>query len=247
MQPECIRNSTKELRNKEIYSINKLIHSCTSKGWLSYGDFKLNNESLCVKDWEIYLKDIIAIRLDFQPLFQSRICTGNVAYGNIIIEIETKHPHIIIRDKILTKDVIYSISGRKIFYKFDGMLQTIVSMLQKNLEKQVYNTGSIYNYFKQQEDDAKREEERKAKQREYKQKARNSKQEKNREKTGNKNNMALDEAMKILGISVPFTIDQLKKRRKQLAIKYHPDQGGSVEMCAKINVAFDLLKDHVAA
>ena len=120
-------------------------------------------------------------------------------------------------------------------------------VMQKNLHNQVYNARSIYNYFKQQEEDAKREEERKAKQRQYKQNTRNSRHEKHRERTCSENKLALEEAMKTLGISKPFTIEQLKKIRKQLAVKYHPDQGGSVEMCAKINAAFDLLKDHVAA
>lgn len=247
MQLDCVRNNIKELRNKEIFGINTIIHKATSKCWLRYGEFKLSNESICVKDWEISLRDVEAIRLDFQPLYQSRLCSRSVAYGNIILEIETKHPHIVIREIILSKDVIYSISGRNIFYKFDGMLQTIVSMLQKNLHNQVYNARSIYNYFKQQEEDAKREEERKAKQRQYKQNTRNSRQEKHRERTCSENKLALEEAMKTLGISKPFTIEQLKKIRKQLAVKYHPDQGGSVEMCAKINAAFDLLKDHVAA
>lgn len=247
MQLACVRNNLKELRDKEIFGINTIIHKATSNCWLRYGEFKLSNESICVKDWEISLRDMEAIRLDFQPLYQSRLCSGSVAYGNIILEIETKHPHIVIREIILSKDVIYSISGRNIFYKFDGMLQTIVSMLQKNLHNQVYNARSIYNYFKQQEEDAKREEERKAKQRQYKQNTRNSRQEKHRERTCSENKLALEEAMKTLGISKPFTIEQLKKIRKQLAVKYHPDQGGSVEMCAKINAAFDLLKDHVAA
>ncbi len=247
MQLACVRNNLKELRNKEIFGINTIIHKANSSCWFRYGEFKLSNESICVKDWEISLRDVEAVRLDFQPLYQSRLCSGSVAYGNIILEIETKHPHIVIREIILSKDVIYSISGRNIFYKFDGMLQTIVSMLQKNLHNQVYNARSIYNYFKQQEEDAQREEERKAKQRQYKQNTRNSRQEKHRERTCSENKLALEEAMKTLGISKPFTIEQLKKKRKQLAVKYHPDQGGSVEMCAKINAAFDLLKDHVAA
>ncbi|MBR3834201.1 MAG: hypothetical protein IKJ73_07775 [Lachnospiraceae bacterium] len=247
MQLACVKNNLKELRDKEIFGINTIIHKATSNCWFRYGEFKLSNESICVKDWEISLRDVEAVRLDFQPLYQSRLCSGSVAYGNIILEIETKHPHIVIREIILSKDVIYSISGRNIFYKFDGMLQTIVSMLQKNLHNQVYNARSIYNYFKQQEEDAKREEERKAKQRQYKQNTRNSRHEKHRERTCSENKLALEEAMKTLGISKPFTIEQLKKIRKQLAVKYHPDQGGSVEMCAKINAAFDLLKDHVAA
>lgn len=52
-----------------------------------------------------------------------------------------------------------------------------------------------------------------------------------------------DEAKKIFGLTSSYTEDELKKKYRELSIKYHPDKaGGSLEMMQKINVAYDILK-----
>lgn len=250
MQPSCIRNSIRTITNKQIFHINKVVHTATPKNWFKYGEFRLSEKSVRVNDWEIEIKDIESIKLDCQPLYPSMLA-ANLVHGNIILVIETKVPHIIIRETIITKDIMYSISGKNIYYNYGKDLQMVISQLQRNINNQIYNAKKVFEYFQQHDEEEKKERERREKQREYEERAKNSRQSDDRDNT-NKNHSSkskgdLDAAMKIFGMTVPFTIEELKKKRKQLAIKYHPDQGGSVEMCAKINAAFDILKDHVAA
>lgn len=45
----------------------------------------------------------------------------------------------------------------------------------------------------------------------------------------------------ILGVSETATQDEIKKAYKKLAVKYHPDKGGSEEMFKKISGAYDQL------
>lgn len=53
------------------------------------------------------------------------------------------------------------------------------------------------------------------------------------------------QACAVLGFnpSTPPTIDAIKERRKELALKYHPDKGGSQEQMQAINQAADFLID----
>lgn len=57
--------------------------------------------------------------------------------------------------------------------------------------------------------------------------------------------MTLPEAKKIFGISGNYSLDDLKKQYKRLAIKYHPDRGGDTAMMKKVNVAYDILRKNV--
>ncbi|HNQ21399.1 MAG TPA: J domain-containing protein, partial [Bacteroidales bacterium] len=56
--------------------------------------------------------------------------------------------------------------------------------------------------------------------------------------------LTLDDAKKIFGITfIPDEIE-LKKLYKSLSMKNHPDLGGSAEAMKKINMAYDILKNH---
>lgn len=55
-------------------------------------------------------------------------------------------------------------------------------------------------------------------------------------------NMSAEEAYSILGISSGASIDDIKSAYKAMALRSHPDRGGSEELMSKINQAYDLLK-----
>lgn len=67
----------------------------------------------------------------------------------------------------------------------------------------------------------------------------------------NQNNAAYDEytltkeeAMRLFAVKEPFTIDDLKKKRRILQKFYHPDAGGNEIMSKRINQAYDLLEKY---
>lgn len=55
-----------------------------------------------------------------------------------------------------------------------------------------------------------------------------------------------DEAKALFGVQMPYTKEQIRKKRNELLKQYHPDICGSTEMTQKINVAYGLLVKFVA-
>lgn len=45
----------------------------------------------------------------------------------------------------------------------------------------------------------------------------------------------------ILGIPVNASIDEVKKARRKMCLKYHPDQGGDKEMFNLVNTAYEMI------
>ena len=54
----------------------------------------------------------------------------------------------------------------------------------------------------------------------------------------------LQMALRFYGLTIPFTQDQLKEKRRKLIKTAHPDEGGDVETAADINRFFDILKKY---
>lgn len=52
------------------------------------------------------------------------------------------------------------------------------------------------------------------------------------------------EALETLGLSTPYSREQLKKAYHQLMKRYHPDRGGCVDKARKINEAYTYLNQH---
>ena len=54
--------------------------------------------------------------------------------------------------------------------------------------------------------------------------------------------MDYKQALVILDLTEGFTEDELKKKYRELSMKWHPDKGGNEEMMKQINVAYETLK-----
>lgn len=52
-------------------------------------------------------------------------------------------------------------------------------------------------------------------------------------------------AKKLYDFSEQDSIEALKRKRKYLSKKYHPDQGGSDEMMKNVNVAYEILSKYI--
>ena len=58
-------------------------------------------------------------------------------------------------------------------------------------------------------------------------------------------NMSLDDAMTLFGLDSIDSLQDINKKYKELAMKYHPDIGGSEEMMKQINQAKEVLSKNV--
>ena len=56
------------------------------------------------------------------------------------------------------------------------------------------------------------------------------------------NNMTLEIAYEILGMDPDSTMDQIKSRFKRLALKFHPDKGGSYPNWHKLKTAMTIIE-----
>ncbi len=55
----------------------------------------------------------------------------------------------------------------------------------------------------------------------------------------------IHEALDTLGLPPMVTYKEIKERYKKLSRQFHPDKGGDYEKMAKINWAYEVLKEYV--
>ena len=76
------------------------------------------------------------------------------------------------------------------------------------------------------------------------QKAFNQRGSQNEHNTSGPQKDELRGALSFYGLSMPFTQDQLREKRRKLMKTAHPDEGGNTETAADINRYFDILKKY---
>lgn len=59
--------------------------------------------------------------------------------------------------------------------------------------------------------------------------------------------MSVTQALAVFGLDATIDPEELKKRHRELAMRHHPDKGGSLEMMKSVNAAYDVLKHQKAA
>ena len=56
---------------------------------------------------------------------------------------------------------------------------------------------------------------------------------------------ALRDSFQFFGLSYPIDLNTLRERYRQLALIYHPDKGGSLEMMQRLNTAYRRISDYL--
>ena len=56
---------------------------------------------------------------------------------------------------------------------------------------------------------------------------------------------ALQDSFRFLGLNYPANLNMLRERYRQLALSYHPDKGGSLEMMQRLNTAYRRISDYL--
>ena len=56
---------------------------------------------------------------------------------------------------------------------------------------------------------------------------------------------ALQDSFRFFGLTYPIDLNALRERYRQLALSYHPDKGGSLEMMQQLNTAYRRISDYL--
>ena len=56
---------------------------------------------------------------------------------------------------------------------------------------------------------------------------------------------ALQDSFQFFGLVYPIDLNELRERYRQLALNYHPDKGGSLEMMQRLNTAYRRISDYL--
>ena len=56
---------------------------------------------------------------------------------------------------------------------------------------------------------------------------------------------ALQDSFQFFGLTYPIDLNTLRERYRQLALSYHPDKGGSLEMMQQLNTAYRRISDYL--
>ncbi len=56
---------------------------------------------------------------------------------------------------------------------------------------------------------------------------------------------ALQDSFQFVGLTYPTDLNALRERYRQLALSYHPDKGGSLEMMQRLNTAYRRISDYL--
>lgn len=260
--PDSVKLNAKNFTVRQILQLSKMIQPSSSKNWVESGVFGVGKNTISIKKHEFQLKDLREVRLNFHPKAMGP--HPNTVVGTITVVIETRTPHFLIEEPFFPDDVIvaYGISGKVITYHYSYTIETLFNLIQECIDKKVYDMTNFIDRYQQavqksdeykknkanaeaqkkkMEEDQKAKEEADRKKREEEQRQK-QKEEKRKAYVGGKRPLSPFEEAKILfDVEMPYTTSDIKAIRNKLVKKYHPDLGGSEEMCKRVNEAYTLL------
>lgn len=212
--PPSVRESTTDFTPKQLGQLKKLVKPFPKGKWLwrSCGGFGLRPDSIVLNGLEYKLRDLRTVKLNFHPHGLGK--ESSVAVGFMTVVIETRSPHFLIEEEFLPgmTSARYAICGMDIFYTYPSAIEDIMVSLRKAI-----NNGSfVIEEAKRQEERIKREEQIKRE---------NRQKETARKKTDPHPETPFDAALRRFGLKLPFTREDLRKRRKEIIIRenLHPD------------------------
>ena len=56
---------------------------------------------------------------------------------------------------------------------------------------------------------------------------------------------ALQDSFRFFDLTYPTDLNELRERYRQLALSYHPDKGGNLELMQRLNTAYRRISDYL--
>lgn len=254
--PKEVKDKLKKYNKKQIGKIVENIDQSPKGCWMKYEGFGIcfENYNIVLNSTTYKIENLINIKYHFHP---EKPISSNRVIGHIIVELDFKNG-MKIKESIssLPIGLSFIIKNKKVEFIHSDFFVSMINKIKEFIKNQSYDDmyRFYWEYLRSQARDVDEEKERKAKdETEYKrqqeeqrrreqERARREQQERNSQQFNKASGkMSYEEAKALFGISGSCSSVELKKRRNQLLKKHHPDQGGSPEMCAKVNEAYRIL------
>jgi len=218
--PMSFKQSAAKLTAADIKDGMTIVKGKYSTPWATCEGIGICYQSIQVNGFEIRLKDIKKIRLNFHP--DKRGSSEGYVRGEVCVTITTVNPCMEIEEPFFRGEVKYYISGREIYYSYPTNVQQMFGKLQYNIDHGIYDTDNLRTKKKKDEG--------------------RTRDEYHRQKQKEAAKTEFEAAKELFGVRMPFTMEVLEKQKKALAKLYHPDMtGGDDTMFKKVMNAYDLL------
>lgn len=141
--PRPFQNSIRKIRTEELKEALTYLKPCQAKYWATYNDtIRICNTSLQISNYEIDLKDLESVRLNFHP-FRSAEGVHKV-YGVMTIVMTFKKIKLRLEEALMLTTVGYRIVGDNISYTYPEKFVEHFSCIQQYLEDDSHTT---YQYW----------------------------------------------------------------------------------------------------
>ena len=254
--PESVKVNADHFTLKQIKQIQGLVNEPEEQALASCGTFKVCRTAIQINGKEFKIKNLSGVRLNFHP--NGLGMSLGTAVGTLTVVIDTKVPHYMFEEPFYPKEVTasYRINGKNVTYGYSYAIEKLFVCIQKCLSEQ---SEDLSKYIEEYQEAVKRNNQEKKEKKDAQNRGFSSNQKRQSESTSTKqehtssqsntsNNgdtqkpkTPFDEAKALFSVELPYTTTEIKRKRNALIKKYHPDLGGSEEMCKKINEAYTLL------
>ncbi len=233
-----VKSSLSELTDTQIKQIQKNIRKYKDDRieWVRLAGLIVCADAIVLNSREYPLSNILRVKLNFHP---SEI--GNepeTAKGTISAVIEVKNPHFLIEEMVSFEIATarYVISGMDVTYyiKNGERIEHAVRAAQQAINDRSFVIQEAVDEYERLR--IKAEAERKRQREERKKRFSSDNQEK--ELT------PLEVALKMFGLERPFTMEELKRHRRQYLKEHnvHPDSGGNNAEFRMLEEAYEILQ-----
>lgn len=256
--PESVKININHFTLKQIKQIQELVNEPEEQPIASCGTFKVCRTAIQVNGKEFKIKNLSGVRLNFHP--NALGMSLGTAVGTLTVVIDTKFPHYMFEEPFYSKEVTasYRINGKNVTYGYSYAIEKLFACIQKCLNEE---SNEMTKYINEYQEAVKRN--TKEKEEEQRKKTQNrgfsSNQKRQSESSEHQHHTnedkkeedkkpksPFDDAKALFNVELPYTKTDIKRIRNELIKKYHPDLGGSEEMCKKINEAYTLLLKFVS-
>lgn len=212
--PRSFKDSAKKITVKQIAAAKRVIKKCYSKAWATCESIKICNNSIQIDNWEIELKNLSKVSLNFHP--ENNGAETGYAYGMVTVVLETKEPQMRIEEPFICTEIRYYITGKEISYSYPNNIQSMFVKVQRVIDDGSFDT-TCFKPHRQVSGGSSPDTQSRQQMTEF------------------------ERAKTLYDVEIPFTKTDLNKKKRELSKSCHPDNGGSLSQIREVNAAYELL------